>query len=74
MTHHRLNADESAHRSTDEGDEAVEDGDGGRDDVGEQNAAYDRREPDNPVLDGVARQVVGPSEDSNEDVLGRELA
>ena len=72
-TYHGLDADEGTDRGANEGDEAVEDGDGGRDDVREKNASDDRREPDDPVLDGVSRKVLGTTQDSHEDVFGREL-
>lgn len=66
-THH--GADERA----DEADERAKDGDGRRDNVPNQHRADDRANPDDPVADGVVRQVVTVVQDADEDVLAGDL-
>lgn len=50
-----------------------EHGNGGSNDVGEQGASGNTREPDDVVLLGVLGKIVGASEQSNVDVLGGHL-
>ena len=70
---HRLEAQKRAEEGADEGDEAVEDGDGARDEVGDEGGAKRAAQPDRPVDDAVGRQVDGSAEDAHKDVLGRQL-
>lgn len=70
---HGLEADEGAEEGADEGDETAEDGDGAGDDVGDAGAATGASDPGHPVDLGVARKVVGSSQEADEEVLGGEL-
>ena len=70
---HRLERHKSAKQGSYERDQAAEDWDGARDDVGDQDAATGAAQPDDPVCDGVVGEVAGAAEEADEDVFGGEL-
>jgi hypothetical protein len=70
---HRLERHKSAKQGSYERDQAAEDWDGARDDVGDQDAAAGAAQPDDPVCDGVVGEVAGAAEEADEDVFGGEL-
>lgn len=67
---HDLHRKHRSEEGTDETDQAAEYGNGRGDDVREQDATPSAREPDRPVLPGVAGEVTAVSEETDKDVFG----
>lgn len=70
---HGLERQESTEEGTDERYQAIENGNGACNDVGDNGDACSAGEPDAPVLHGVFGQVTRSTEQANEDVLGGQL-
>lgn len=68
-----LHALQGSEKSTDEGNETTEDGDTTGDDIGDNGHAECAAKPDSPVGESVGAQVLGASEHTDKDVLGRDL-
>jgi hypothetical protein len=70
---HGLEAHEGAQKCAHERDEATEDGDRRRNDVGSQGDSAGEAEPGDPVLSGGVVEMLCSTQSTDEEVLGDEL-
>jgi len=63
-----LKGEECSEESTDETNQTFEDGNGGSDNVGEEDANEDTAEPGDPVSGGVGGKVTRTTKESNEEL------